>query len=173
MPRSSARSRPRRVQRRRLVWARNSIETTITTGGGNVPHQNDLLSGFNTRYGADAVGLTIVRIRGIIGVSGTVAGLPAVLAVRTGTEGEVAAAAFNPMTDGEYNDWMMYEPFIAFPDNANATASTDITARVIDVKSMRKLDELDQTLFLYAGSDTATASTVTLRYNLSVLLMLP
>lgn len=135
------------------------------------PFQADLLTGFQTRYGADSLGVTVARIRGFIVVNSTVANTPVVAAARIGTEGEVASTDFNPMTAGEYNDWMLYEPLLA-PIAAREPVQ-DVSARIIDVKSMRKLDELDQTLFLYAGTDSATAGTVSLFYNLSVLLMLP
>lgn len=129
---------------------------------------------FNTRYGADLIGFTLVRMRGYMSATSTVAaGLPLVAGVRLGTEGEVAGTEFNPATLGANSDWMLYEPFVGFPDSGNATSQTYQSAREIDVKSSRKLDELDQTFFLYAGTDSATAGTITFRYHLSLLLMQP
>jgi len=113
----------------------------------------------------------VARIRGYIQVLSTVTLTPVVVAARVGTEGEVAATDFNPMTAGEYNDWMMYEPMLA--GLAAREPFGDLGARIIDVKAMRKLEELDETLFMYAGTDLAAAGTVTLTFNLSVLLMLP
>lgn len=147
------------------------METTFALAAPFTPFQADLLTGFNTRYGADLLGITVARIRGYIVVNSTVANTPLVVGARVGTEGEVASTDFNPMTAGEYNDWMLFEPFLA-PIAAREPVA-DVSARVIDVRSMRKLDELDQTLFLYAGTDSATAGTASLFYNLSVLLMLP
>lgn len=166
--------RPRRggsLPRRKLVWARTSTETTFASAAPFTPFQADLLAGFVARYGADPVGCTVARIRGYLQVLSTVTLTPVVVAARIGTEGEVAATDFNPMTAGEYNDWMMYEPMLA--GLAAREPFGDLGARIIDVKAMRKLEELDETLFLYAGTDLAAAGTVTLTFNLSVLLMLP
>lgn len=132
------------------------------------------MDGFNTRYGADLIGFTVVRIRGYMSATSTVtAGLPLVVGIHRGSEGEVASTEFNPATNGSNLDWMLYEPFVGFPDSGNATTQTYQSAREIDVKAARKLDELDQTFFLYAGTDSATAGTITLRYHLSMLLMQP
>lgn len=139
-----------------------------------VPFQDDLLDDFNTRYGADLVGFTVVRMRGYMAVTSTVAAcLPLVVGVHRASEGEVASTEFNPATNGEYLDWMLYEPFVGFPDGGNGAAQTYMCAREIDVKASRRLDELDQTIMLYAGTDSATAGTITLRYHLSLLLMQP
>lgn len=135
-----------------------------------MPFQLDLMTGFNARYGADLVGFSVVRTRGIIRCDSDVVGTPVVVAARVGAEGEVASTEYNPMTNGEYLDWFLYEPFLC---SGTGVDDSDVTARVIDVKSARKLDELDQTVFLYAGSDTAAAATVNLRFNLSMLLMQP
>lgn len=171
MPNSRRRSRGGTLPRRKLVWARTSVETTFAGAAPFVPFQADLLAGFVARYGADPVGCTVARIRGFVVVNSTVANYPVVVAARTGTEGEVAATDFNPMTAGEYNDWMMYEPCLA-PIAAREPIE-GVSARIIDVRSSRKLEELDETLFLYAGTDSAAAATVSLFFNLSVLLMLP
>lgn len=159
------------LPKRKLVWARTSTETTFAGAAPFTPFQADLLAGFVARYGADPVGCTVARIRGFLVVNSTVANYPVTVAARVGTEGEVAATDFNPMTAGEYNDWMMYEPMLA-PLAAREPVQ-DVSARIVDVKSSRKLEELDETLFLYAGTDSATAATVSLFFNLSVLLMLP
>lgn len=106
--------------------------------------------------------------------SSVAAGLPLVVGVHRASEGEVASTEFNPATNGEYLDWMLFEPFVGFPDSGNATSQTFQSAREIDVKSSRRLDELDQTIMLYAGTDAgADTDTITLRYNLSLLLMQP
>jgi len=159
------------LPRRKLVWARTSTETTFATAAPFTPFQADLLAGFVARYGADPVGCTVARIRGYVQCTSTVTLTPLVVAARTGTEGEVAATDFNPMTAGEYNDWMMYEPMLA--GLAAREPFGDVGARLVDIKSMRKLEELDETLFLYAGTDLAAAGTIQLAFNLSVLLMLP
>lgn len=171
MATSRRRRRGGTLPRRKLVWARTSTETTFASAAPFTPFQADLLAGFVARYGADPVGCTIARIRGYVQCTSTVTLTPLVVAIRTGTEGEVAATDFNPMTAGEYNDWMAYEPMLA--GLAAREPFGDVGARMIDVKSMRKLQELDETLFLYAGTDLAAAGTVQLAFNLSVLLMLP
>lgn len=171
MARSQRRRRSGTLPRRKLVWARTSTETTFATAAPFTPFQADLLAGFVARYGADPVGCTVARIRGYLQVTSTVTLTPVVVGIRTGTEGEVAATDFNPMAAGEYNDWMAYEPLLA--GLAAREPFGDVGARMVDIKSMRKLEELDETLFLYAGTDLAAAGTVQLAFNLSVLLMLP
>lgn len=161
--------------RRKLVWARTSNQSTFTQGAPFTPFQADLLADFNTRYGADALGITVARIRGIMAMETSVAAvtLPGVMAIRVGAEGEVASTEFNPHVNGKYLDWMAYEPFFARPNTTDFGSGAQASTRVIDVKANRKVSELDETLFLYAGSNTATAGTMSVFYNLSILLMLP
>lgn len=160
------------------MWARSNANTTFSAGAPFVPFQADLLTNFAARYGADPLGVTITRIRGIMGMyvgpPGTAIQLGRV-GIRVGAEGEVASTEFNPSTNGEYLDWMSFEPFYVIPAGTatDSVEGTNVCARVVDVKSSRKLEELDQSLFLYAGITGATIQAVTLFYDLSIGLMLP
>lgn len=161
-----------RTQRRKLVWARARVTGSFNSGAPFTPFQDDLLAGFEARYGADPVGLTLARVRGIITATHntTTAGEHITFGIRVGAEGEVPSTEFNPMTNGEYLDWLMYEPLVA----VNGTSAAEAyTSRRVDVKAKRKLEELDQTLFLYAGSSTPATGLFGITANLSMLLMLP
>lgn len=126
------------------------------------------------------MGTTLLRVRGIYALaSGTTAGLPCVVGIRVGSDHDSALTTTeqNPMTNGEYLDWLSYEPFVAGEVAAGSDSEfwsgSDVTARVVDVKAKRKLEELDETLIMNLGSDTATVGTLTGFFNLSMLLALP
>lgn len=165
-------------QRRRTVWARTSFASTLTTGAPFNAIAVDLLTDFSARYGADPLGCTLLRTRGIIAAqSNSANGVAFTVGVRIGSDRDASLTDTeqNPMTNGEYLDWLLYEPFIA-GSGAGLTLpwnGTDVVARVIDVKAKRKLEELDQTIILNAGSSAALVTTASLVVNLSMLLALP
>lgn len=185
MPRRSfSRSRVSRAPRRKTVWAREAGTFQLTTGDPFNATAVDLLASFEARYGADPIGTTLLRVRGIYALaSGSTAGVPAVVGIRIGSDHDAALTSSeqNPMTNGEYLDWLSYEPFITGEFDPG-TASTNsfsswvggpVTNRVIDVKAKRKLTELDETIILNMGSDTASETTITGHFVLSMLLALP
>lgn len=157
------------------MWARERNLTTFASGAPFNAFAADLLAGFSTRYGADPLGCTLVRVRGVIAVSSTsAAGIPVTVGIRVGQDRDATLTDTeqNPETSGQYLDWLMFEPFLS-GTNAAPGQGTDVAARMVDVKARRKLEELDQTLILNAGSSSATVSTQNLFYNLSMLLALP
>lgn len=183
MPRRSF-SRRRGVSRprRKLVWARATAPPFLITAEANsvasVPSRFDILSQFEASLGASTVGVTVVRTRGLIAV----------------TQPPEAQSVFGRFTmhvdeDADFNgvsandsafaevaqnrDYFMYEPFFAGP--SETASSTDLSKRLVDVKSSRKVDELNQTVFLDVSVTTAGIATETLElyFDLSLLLMLP
>lgn len=164
--------------RRRTVWARTSFASVLTTGAPFNAVAVDLLADFQARYGADPLGCTLLRTRGIIATqSNSANGVAFTVGVRVGQDRDASLTDTeqNPMTNGQYLDWLLYEPFVA-GSGAGVTLpwnGSDIVARVIDVKAKRKLEELDQTLILNAGSSAALVTTASLVVNLSMLLALP
>lgn len=173
--RYSRRSGPRR----RLVWARIGGGYQFTTGAPFNAAAVDLLTSFQARYGADPVGCTLMRIRGLITAThGSAAGVELVAAARVGNDYEASLTTTeqNPLTNGLTNDWFMYEPFVAGTGAGSGSlywAGSDVAARLIDVKARRKLEELDQTLIMNIGSSTATVGTASGIFVLSMLLALP
>ena len=159
--------------RRKLIWARTiqpsvSLNTQITAA----PYRQDLLSAFETAYGAQLIGCTVMRMRGVIRLGPSSAGTSnVVVAARIGDASELVGASIaqqSPVTD-QTADWMMYQPLVT-----EVTAERDSSTIVyFDVKARRKLDELQQSLLLYAGGDNPAASTAAFNYTLSLLIALP
>lgn len=76
----------------------------------------------------------------------------------------------------ENKDFFLFEPFLLPERTAVETHGTDTIARMIDVKSSRKIEELNQTLILDVSADSpnlASTSNTGFHYDLSMLLMLP
>jgi len=192
MRRSSNRRAPR-APRRKLVWVRNAQGVVIGPGGN---FSSFPLGQFEGSYGAQLIGCTIMRIRGtmsacIVG-NATPAGTEAFAAIRFGIRitdhadlalGDYAIGAM--YGNQAQADWFCFESFML--DNGGTTTAgneVDTTAaseiRRIDVKSRRRLDELDQVVEILAGAP-APGSTqppentaqVRLRWDLSYLVALP
>lgn len=169
--RSFTRTGGRSVPARKFVWARHQVNVTVASG--QIERQR-LLQEFRASYGADLVGATIVRVRG------TMATLPASAAAGGGILGGIVrtdlSAVPDPANEGPnakpHADWFLFEAF------HNATIpgqslDTSITARrLIDVKSSRKIEELDEEAFLYIAVPPSSADTLFVG-TLSIGLKLP
>lgn len=142
----------------------------------------DLLQTFRTQAGITAgpVGLTIMRMRFHISTQDLAfANATAfVLGVRVmdSTEAALAeteAATFSPTAD-PHADWMCFEPFAS---KSAVSGPLGIIDHSVDVRSMRKLDELGQTLVAVVSSVPPFGGTPGLTINLkvtsSVLIALP
>lgn len=157
----------RRQQQRKFVWHRHSDAFTINPDGTGV-YGSDLLSEFRDMPGATHLGATVMRVRGWVfpqivdapPVNEEIAGL------RVDTWDQPVDTNNVSPFQGPDEDWMAWFPYL------NPTSTADITGNVyaspfaVDVKSNRKLEELNQTLWLF-GSGVAGA-TVTYIYNLSI-----
>lgn len=180
--------------RRKLVWVRTADGIVIPDDGTVGTQVRYPLTQFEGTYGANLIGCTVLRVRGVI---------TAVLTGDTGITQSYAAVRFAMrVTDhadlnlGDYQegalygnqaqaDWFLFEPFML--DN-----STDITSgeepetvtagqiRMVDVKARRKVEEVDQTLELLCGRPVTTSTQppanvgdVRVRWDLSILVALP
>lgn len=194
MARTRFSSRRALKPRRKLVWARHSDGIVIPVDDPAGTQNRYLLDDFETRYSADLIGVTIMRIRGVmtaglVGDSDAQEGYGAIrVGVRVTDHADINQTDYSndAMYDTQaYADWMLFEPFmldalgaIASGDIAEATAGSEV--RRIDVKSRRKLGELGETLELVAGRPVtggvdppANTMAVRLRWDLSILVALP
>lgn len=124
----------------------------------------NLLGNFETTYGAQLIGCTAVRIRGVIKYDHAGAGdVSAVTAIRVVDDQEVATltGARGPLLD-LYADWMMFEPTIR--------SGLTEDEHVFDVQSSRKIEELGQGLYVAIQS---TSVALTYQGVFSVGLKLP
>lgn len=176
MPRYS-RTRSRSVSRgtrRKFVWVRH----LLLTSGTNFTVGSDLLSQFETDYGAQLIGCTIVRIRGLIfansdGAAGTTNHVRFGARVLSGAldlSGPVPDQS--PFVD-ENADWMLWEPMIHSIPPLDDGPDVGIM-RMIDVKSSRRLEELGERLVMFSASNPG-ATTVEWAYgwDLSIGVKLP
>lgn len=168
------------MARRKLIWARmapavTSLTTVANTVGGLV-ETNDLLQTFRTQAGITAgpVGLTIMRIRmqislylpatsffgEIASVGGVYYGIKVVDLIDAQSQ-EVAEQPLRGPQLSPHDDWMTWgrAPVRAIPDTTGGAPGVPIAIGTteVDVRSMRKLDELGQTLLLCLQSTSAAA----------------
>ena len=155
------------------------------------------LNNFETLYGANLIGATVMRVRGVI--SATLVGpttpvnAQAYAAIRCGMRvTDHSDVAFGDYQVGAmflnqaHADWFMFEPFMldnagtiaASTDEVDTTAASEI--RHVDVKARRKIEELEDTLeFLVGAPPPASAQPpentagVRVRWDLSILVALP
>ena len=168
MPTSQRRSRAygrTGAPQRKMIWAREVGTTTDDLT------RVDLLSDFRAQLGSDVVGTTAIRIRGDIAAhtvapagTGTVPSF--VVGVRVASEVIVDTADVDPAVD-LHEDWMYWRTVLPFQDEADMFFGV-----TLDVKSMRKIDELGCTLFMYVSKGIDMAAADSIRYGMSTLLKL-
>lgn len=177
MRRRSFRLSPRRggSSKRKVVWSRATfqLQTTVAAPVAAI----NILAPFETDLGAQVIGATVARVRlqGFV-FSNEVAGTlttPAAGLLRT-TQTEILASSNPAVSPGRHQDWFYFNApaldggFAVAPlDNINFHRFEH------DVKSMRKIDELGDTIFFVAGQDPANAGEKTWRVQTSMLIMLP
>lgn len=166
-----------RGTRRKKVWARSANTIIVDAGQSN---GLNLLGPFETEYGADLIGATVLRIRLRVFAESSPSTFNGLfvggLGVRVADDKQMAQLtagdpSLGPIGD-PHADWMMYETF-----TISGTASqreVPLTDRYFDVRSMRKLDEVGQGLYLLADHDNPTAGVLgSMDFSASVLLALP
>lgn len=180
MPARRTRNVRRVAPRRKLVWSRMLRTTTITTAsGGEIVN---LMQNLETDLGSVLIGATVMRIRGVILFNwGATTGLQSLNAVGVGfrqvssardsaTFGNLSTAAAigaqSPLgTTGRHQDWFGYY--------TAAAPANNWLEREIDVKSHRKIDEVDQGIAMVVGSSQLIpASSIEVTSQLSVLVAL-
>lgn len=178
MARNRRRTTPPRYRAplRQFIWARYATSLIVPAEGGI---NRDILEDFEAEYGADLVGATVVRIRGIIALKPPAdeGGAHVVIGagIRTYGERNTPSNADNLASEpgpfsGPHADWMMYRPIYM------ADVIPYIEREVeIDVKANRKIEELGQSLMIsleqFPGSEATKAYDAFV--NLSLGLKLP
>lgn len=173
MPRKASRTTVSRGTSRKFVWVRRQL---FQGPASNVETGTDLLSTFETAYGAQLIGCTIVRIRGLMfaftdEAAGAVDSFRMAARVTSGNvDISTAVPDLTPFTD-ENADWMLYEPFINFTGNTDGHVGN---IRYVDNQSSRKIEELGERFVMFHGSNPA-APTVQwgYGYDLSIGIKLP
>lgn len=160
----------RGTPRRKFVWARVSESGSLAP---DTVDRDNLLETFETQYGAQLIGCTVVRIRGIIYTSSSNTGQLMVAAAVVESEPPAPDTPVNAEgpTQRPFADYMLYEPFIT--SGAASGPQSDTSARMIDVKSARKVEELDERLSLYLQTPSGNAVAVSYHYSLSIGVKLP
>lgn len=162
-------SRGARGPSRKRIWARQNAVGVVGVDGTAV----DLLQEFESTYGAQLIGCTVARVRGkIVGqpqAAPTVADPGVVWAALVLNETGVSQDV-RPVSE-PHADYMFYEPCFALKrDVAGSDFSTGQFICDVDIKSMRKIEELNQSLWLVGESFDVGWS---FRLSLSVLVLLP
>lgn len=155
------------VQRRKRIWVRRTV-TEASLAAGATAHSL-LLADFEADYGAQLIGVTVARIRMTLTLdSGAEVNGGLLFGVRVATVDQVSDLAVSP-TYGPGTrpgaDWMTWG-LLTHMENGAFRVAKDY-----DVKAMRKIDELAQTLVL--SVENAGAAAVTWGGAISVLVLLP
>lgn len=164
------------------MWARGF--GTLEVGANDVasspapPSRSDFLSPFEASLGASPIGVTVVRTRGIIYASPGVAeftNLRACMYVGDNPEFEATKPEDNAFDLAMNRDYFFFEPLAVGPNDTSS--STDVSKRLIDVKSSRKVEELNQTVFFEVSGVIPVApadpEVITVGFDFSMLLLLP
>lgn len=143
------------------MWAR-TVQTQLVPAGAPDGFQANLLADFEASYGADMLGITVMRIRGEFITTNA----PAIWGIRVFSEPTLADLddAQGPVSS-PHLDWMMYHPTSLLP-------ATPELRTVVDVRAMRKIDELGQGLLLHVQSQVIPSSP-NISFNVSTLVALP
>lgn len=178
----------RTSRRRKLTWARISGPISATTAAFptlGIPGQLDLLGPFETSLGAQLIGCTVKRIRGY---AVPVDALPSAdlvqvrLTTHVGQQYETVPlaswSAFDPASTEL--DYFGFLPTVYPYQTANTSSPTlngvgfNGGSVEFDIRSQRKLEQLNQSLFLRLSTKASVASlNVTYQVDCSVLVALP
>lgn len=157
---------------RKLVWARTSV--SLQPLGGTAASV-DLLTSFRS-LGGSTLGATVTRVRGSFsfttgGVTPANSAIVGML-VETSTSTDVP----DPFVDVGA-DWLQWEHLPVAPINGsngtNTPAVDPVYGWAVDVRSQRKMEELQQTLFLSVHNLGPGGDQIILAGYVSVLLRLP
>lgn len=153
---------------RKKVWARQVNINAVVAAGPNEHFNADLLSPLRAQLGLDSAppGLTVIRVRGSVTMVTAGEASMGLMGIRVynrsaGNAGAALLAVEGPATD-PHADWMT---FVTIFDHPNEQATE------FDVRSMRRLEELSQSLCI--SFQTPAEDGGSFRYSASVLLALP
>ena len=160
---------PRRTRRRssalrrRSVWARSQGNTNIGANSMAI----DLLDAYRETEGTGGIaGCTVGRIRFQLAyTAASGASMPVVGITRAD---RTVTNVPNPANQNDqFADWMFWQACPLAGTGSDAAAFCDI-----DVKSMRKLDEVNQTVY-FVAQNVGDGGDLVAYYASSVLLLLP
>lgn len=153
-----------RQVRRKFVWDRTFGSVPVGTGG---PFGVDLLANFRAQPGATHLGATVTRIRGMI-IPSVTPPVGGVVGFRIDSWNEDILDPDNAPTEQPDEDWLGWLPWQVNADSVQeaATWNPDASMWAVDIKSQRKLEELNQTLWMLFTAPSV--GTITYSYNLSV-----
>ena len=141
-----------------------------------------MLQDYEQVLGADAAGTTITRIRGRIAWAYfPETSLQEPLIASWGIR--VDESQVTNLTDTQqverlqqhYADWLMYEQRYVWPsvEGEGLVSPNLIHEDVVDIRSQRRLDELQQSLYFVAGVPGIAAGEIKVRANFNILLKKP
>jgi len=154
--------------RRKLVWA----DTLVAQAAITAPQQTDLLAGLRAVAGAGTLGVTVVRChisQNAVVAAGTGDNATNVRVGLIVVPVTVEAVDIAPVTEPEL-DWMWNVRYHV--GNTAITIPHDNSTQV-DIRSKRKVDEIGQTLMHVVEPELGSATSLTYRAHVRVLLMLP
>jgi hypothetical protein len=156
----------RRPVGRKRVWARTAgVQAGVTGTGTRVLP----LSSFITQYGADPIGCTVVRFRAHWQAFTTAqVNIQPTIFVGLGVFQE-SADLDDVLPQLEFHaDWMHWDRVPAAIDRSSATF---VINDLVDVRAMRKMEELGDNLMFVFQPDSG--DTWTIRWGMSTLLLMP
>lgn len=168
------------MNKRKLVWARRT--RSVALPAASTGDLDDVLIPFRAMMGitANLPGTTVSRCRLDIFAATMGAGtFPFQIGLRTVNLRDVTEAGTDPAYALNISpgveigaDWMYWRSF--FPNHGSdpTTGVPNAATYEVDVKSMRRLDEPQETLGLFISKPLSTAG-VTINTSISVLLALP
>lgn len=158
-----------------MTWVRSDLAAPA----GTFSQANDLLADWRATMGltANLPGLTVVRVRGAlqwVDNGGPNASSGHLIGVKVGDMSNPPDPVTGFPSVARHEDWMAFDwqPFAMPWAGGSSDATVDISAYALDVKSKRRLDEPQQTLYL-AWEATRDATTSEFYGWVSVLLALP
>lgn len=167
------------------MWARQNFNQTLAVPASagdtfGVPASVDALDRFRIQLGASPVGATVVRTRGVLmcQTPNVGAAVNLLLTAHVADTGELQQGPDNAdnafSQRGMNKDYFIFEPFLVVnPATAIQATASNCAGRLLDIKSARKVEELNQTVQLLLSGSSSVAATVQVTGVLSFLLALP
>ena len=160
-------------ERRQMVWATHTQGMTTVVAG--TPGISDLLTQFETVYGAHLIGSTVTRIRGTITWQPTaVADCTGVFAIGVMPEATDANDVDPTASDSSYGDWMINygRQFTGqqFATGAVIASQFREECQEFDLQAQRRIRQVNTKLALVTA---ATGTSVRIGWRLRILVKLP
>ncbi len=184
MARSYNRGRRSTAPRRRLFWARRQSLLQFTETNQATPQ--NLLGPFQEAYGADLFGFTVTRIVGhytwwTADDQTTATTYNFSVGIRTDEQEQAAGDTDTRQqqqipANSPHDDWMYVRNNLGIASGTGAPEEVEQSAlnRIeLDLKSQRRLDELGQSLYIYAGLNDYPGVDVWAWYDLNILCKRP